>query len=413
MIKEANLNRTDSAQKPPESEAKSMRFPVIIRHRKAEAKIYGKSKSYPFYRVAAYVGGKRRMTSYVTYSEARGAADKLVRDIAAGSQAAALTASQANDALAALQRLDGLYRDTGRRVSLLAVASEYAEAARKLNGQTLGAAVEGYLSTVVNLKRMDLGQAVERFIQGRSHKTEAKNGKRPQLSGGYHYIVSMWLREFAKTFPNTAVSDLTKDLLNAYMSQHGDVSARTRNGRRTVVGMFLKWCVRQDYLPAGHRLFEADGMAHETSEPEAIDFYTPAELSCLLQTTSLKTEHRHLLPVIALCGLAGLRLQEAVRLTWEDVFHVKGHVEVSGTKSKTRARRLVTACRALAQCLAPYRSRSGPIWTHGLEKFHSDFNAHYKGLTTKAEGAKWFNVKPSRSGKKVIPLPAVSRKQAH
>jgi len=32
-----------------------MRFPVIIRHRKAEAKIYGKSKNYPFYRVAAYV----------------------------------------------------------------------------------------------------------------------------------------------------------------------------------------------------------------------------------------------------------------------------------------------------------------------------------------------------------------------
>jgi hypothetical protein len=40
-----------SAQKPPESGAKSMRFPFIIRHRKAEARIYGKSKNYPFYRV--------------------------------------------------------------------------------------------------------------------------------------------------------------------------------------------------------------------------------------------------------------------------------------------------------------------------------------------------------------------------
>jgi len=54
----------------------------------------------------------------------------------------ALTAGQANDALAALERLDGLYRDTGRRVSLLAVASEYAEAARKLNGHTLAEAVK-------------------------------------------------------------------------------------------------------------------------------------------------------------------------------------------------------------------------------------------------------------------------------
>jgi hypothetical protein len=60
-----------------------MRFPVIIRSRKAEARIYGKRKNYPFYRVAAYVYGKRRMASYSTYSAARSAADKLVRDIAA------------------------------------------------------------------------------------------------------------------------------------------------------------------------------------------------------------------------------------------------------------------------------------------------------------------------------------------
>ena len=38
-------------------------------------------------------------------------------------------------------------------------------------------------------------------------------------------------------------------------------------------------------------------------------------------------------------------------------------------------------------------------------------HAHYKGLATKAEAVRWFNVKPSRSGKNVIPLPAVSRKQ--
>jgi len=61
----------------------------------------------------------------------------LVRNIASGSQAAALTAGQANDALAALQRLNDLYRDTGRRVSLLAAASEYAEAARKPSGHQL------------------------------------------------------------------------------------------------------------------------------------------------------------------------------------------------------------------------------------------------------------------------------------
>lgn len=132
------------------------------------------------------------------------------------------------------------------------------EAIRKLNGHTLNAAVDGFLSTVATIKRMDLGQAVEEFIRGRAHKIKSENGKRPQLSASYAYIVAMWLREFAKTFPGTAVCDLTKELLNAYMASHSDVTARTRNGRRSVVGMFLKWCVRQDYLAAGHRLLEAN-----------------------------------------------------------------------------------------------------------------------------------------------------------
>ena len=441
-----------------------MKFPRIIRNKKTkvEVTIYGKSKGgerkkdgtrtqpYPFYRLCWRVAGQRRMQSFGTYSEAKKAAKKMVRDLGSGSQVTALTPGQANDARAALERLQGFYQATGRRVSLLAGISEWCEAARKLDGYTLGAAVEGFLSTVATVKRVDLGQAVEEFIKGRAHKTKSENGKRPQLSANYVYIVAMWLREFARTFPGTAVCDLTKELLNLYMDSHSDVTARTRNGRRSVLGMFLKWCVRQDYLATGHRLLEANGMIREESEPEAIEFYTPAQLCGLLKTASKQAEHRHLLPVIALCGLAGLRLQEAARLTWEDVFRVEGHVEISRTKSKTRARRLVTVCPSLAQWLAPYRECAGPIWTNGLEKFHSDFgdlrtslkikprrnglrhafctyhfalhsnenltaaqagnspamiHAHYKGLATRAEAEKWFNVRPSKKAQNIIALP--------
>jgi hypothetical protein len=52
-------------------------------------------------------------------------------------------------------------------------------------------------------------------------------------------------------------------------------------------------------------------MAQETYEPESIDFYSPAELAGILQTASDKAEFKGLVPVIDLCGLAGLRLQEA------------------------------------------------------------------------------------------------------
>ena len=88
--------------------------------------------------------------------------------------------------------------------------------------------------------------------------------------------------EFARTFPGTAVCDLTKELLNAYMASHSDVTARTRNGRRR--SGHVSEMVRARGLPRrGHRLMEADGMAHEDSEPEAIEFYTPTQLSDLLR----------------------------------------------------------------------------------------------------------------------------------
>ena len=44
-----------------------MKFPKVIRYRKAEVTIYGKKKSYPFYRLAYRVNGQRQMKSFGTY----------------------------------------------------------------------------------------------------------------------------------------------------------------------------------------------------------------------------------------------------------------------------------------------------------------------------------------------------------
>jgi hypothetical protein len=44
----ARISRTDCAQNPGESERK-LKFPVVIKHPRAEARIYDKSKAYQFY----------------------------------------------------------------------------------------------------------------------------------------------------------------------------------------------------------------------------------------------------------------------------------------------------------------------------------------------------------------------------
>ena len=110
---------TEFAQNPTRTADRRVKFPVTIRHRNCRVKIYGPAKKFAYYRVASTVAGKRRMQTFGSYSEARAAAERAVRDLANGSQAAALTATQSRDALAAIERLQNFFQSTGRRVSLL------------------------------------------------------------------------------------------------------------------------------------------------------------------------------------------------------------------------------------------------------------------------------------------------------
>nr|MBP9902539.1 hypothetical protein [Verrucomicrobiota bacterium] len=158
-----------------------MRFPVTIRHRSAQAKIYAPGKKFPHYRIAYPVAGKRQMRTFPTYTAARKAAKRIVRDLAKGSQATALTAKQSRDALAALQQLENFHQSTGRHVSLLAAVSEFAEVAKKLHGHTLNQAVTGYLRTEVNIGRKDIKQAVQEFLDSSTPLTCAAEGQRAQL----------------------------------------------------------------------------------------------------------------------------------------------------------------------------------------------------------------------------------------
>jgi integrase len=455
--------RTDSAQILPESEGRNMKFPKVIKHRRFEAIIYGKSKKYAYYRLAYYAAGKRHTRHFRAYGEAKTEAERIVRELADGSQAAALSAAQSRDALAAFERLESFRQASGRRVSLLAAVSEFAEVSGKLGGRTLGEAVTGYLGTVASVRRKDIGEAVAEFLQADAPRTKADDGQRAQLSAKYAYNRKIQLEKFAATFPNTAVCDLSKEHLDKFIESLGELktksrnkrkaaSAKSRNHYRASVRQFLQWAVRKDYLPPTHRLFEADKLRPEHANTAEVEFYTPREFAALLETADATMR-----PIIAIGGLAGLRTAELLRLDWADVWRVPGHIEVTAGKAKTRQRRLVEVCPALAAWLESFRTRKdGRLWTgheitfqqhfvelcqqaevsrktnglrHAFCTYHFAANAnenltaaqagnspamihaHYKGLATKAEAEKWFNVRPAKSAKNVIPLAAVSRKQ--
>ena len=444
-----------------------VKFPKRLRYRgkgKVLATIYRRPDCYRLY-WRARVDGKPRsqFKDFQTYSAARQKGDAVVADLHKGAQAARLSPAQATDALAALERVQRLFVDTGRRVSLLAGISEYCEAVGKLGARALGEAVEGYLRTVASVKRKDIKEAVAEFLQADAPRTHASEGQRAQLSAKYAYNRERQLRRFAATFPNTAVCDLCKEHLDTFMagletaqstSRNGRAaaSAKSRNHYRATIRQFLQWAIRKDYLPAGHRLNEADGMRPERANTSETRFYTPAQFAVLLANADDSMR-----PILAIGGLAGLRTAELLRLDWADVWRVPGHIEITAGKAKTRQRRLVELCPALAAWLEPFRGlATGQLWAmheitfqrflrelcershvprhanglrHAFCTYHfalhqnenltaalagnspAMIHAHYKGLATKAEAEKWFAVKPADSAENVIPLPASNTAQ--
>ena len=428
-----------------------MRFPKVIRHRKAEVTIYGKKKNYPFYRIAYRVDGKRHLVNFSKYSAALKEAEKKAKDLAEGHPAVALSAAQSRDALNAFQMLES-FRQQGQRISLSAIVSEFIEVSKKLGDRSLREVVESYLHTTAVLKHKSVSEAVEEFLESRKHRSETKDGKRAQLSPIYASNIRTWLNDFAATFTATALCDLSKEHLNIYIQKHKNVSTKNRNDRRATVKMFFGWAVRQDYLASNHRLFEADALVREVVESGETDFYRPEEFQKFLNNATSE-----LRATLAIAGLAGLRIEEIMRLDWANVWRIEGHIEVTASKAKTRQRRLVGICPALAEWLKPYAGKkSGMIYPSGVNYFQENFSTlrdelkisirrnglrhafctyhfalhanenltaqqagnspamihqHYKGLATKAEAEKWFAVMPPKSEEKNVEKPAADGPQ--
>jgi integrase len=442
-----------SGQLDNESE-QTVSFPKRLKHKKRGrvwATIYKRENQPQPYRLywRTRIDGKpvSRFKDFSIYGEAKREGEKLVADLAKGAQAAILSPGQATDALAALQRLQTFFEATGRRVSLLAGISEWCESALKLDGRSMGEAIDGYLSGLVTIKRKDITQAVDDFISNEEPRTKAADGQRPQVSPKYHYNRSIMLRRFAAALPGLAVCELAKEHLDAFIGGLARIKSKSRNGKsvtsakgrnhhRAAIRQFLAWAARRDYLPASYRLTEADSMRPEHANNAEIQFYTPTELKELLNTADDTMR-----AMIAIGGLAGLRTQELLRLDWADVWRVKRHIEVTAGKSKTRQRRLVEICPTLAKWLQPYRDqKSGKVCTwheitwqqhfgklcdaadvtrkpNGLRHAFCTFgyakhgevwtaqqaghapgllHAHYRGLATKVEATKWFGVKPRK-----------------
>lgn len=251
------------------------KWPKKIKFRnRVLAKIYRPCRGRASYRVTWYAAGKRQMKSFATYAGQDGAreyAEAKVKELATNSQAAILTPAQATDALASIERLNTHYRDTGRKITLLAAVSEYCEAAAKVHGRglTVPEAVEGFSRTVATVIRKDLLAAVEDFIKTEEPRTRSDNGQRAQLSKKYHYNRAIQLRRFAGVFADYAVCDLGRHDLDVFF------------GSKLISGFSSK--SRKSFIVPAATLYRFPIIAPRGSRPMPKDL---AQLPCLSEATS-------------------------------------------------------------------------------------------------------------------------------
>jgi len=101
--------------------------------------------------------GRKRMMKSLPWFAGRGGArefaEKIVRELADGSQVPISTAAEARDALAMRDSRAAFKHETGRSISPIQVVTEYLAAMRKRGARPLSEAVAGYYSPTYSQER--------------------------------------------------------------------------------------------------------------------------------------------------------------------------------------------------------------------------------------------------------------------
>jgi len=231
-------------------------------------------------------------------------------------------------------------------VTLAAAIEEWASA-RKVAGEiALSDAVRFYQANRTDLlPSRSLEQVVSEFLESRRASGVTKT---------YVQRSKEYLTRFTGQVSGN-IGDVTVAMINRFLQGQETLGPVSKNGyRRCLVTMF-GFAKRQGYLHPDKQT--AAELSESFKEPETdIEIFNVDEMEKLLLTA-----HARLLPVVAIGAFAGIRSAEIGRLNWEDIKWDRGHIELAGRKTKTRARRLAPLTDNLKAWLAPWRQETGRI----------------------------------------------------
>jgi integrase len=323
-------------------------FPVIVKDGSAVVKIYrDQNRSGEYFRVVFYLSGKRNRLHFSTLAEARKEAKEKASQLSRGDLDATRLTGQ--DRLIYGRALNAI-RPTG--VSLDIATAEYAEANKRLAGQSLLEAVNFYLRHRANgTTGQIVADAVEEFRQAK---------KAAGRSDAYLKEIKYRLGGFAKAF-NLEVRELVAQDVADYLERL-NLHPRTYNNQLSMLRTFLRFCQVRGWLSKHENLLSsAERRSRKQSE---IEIFTPGELRKILAVAT-----PHVATCFALQAFSGIRTAELLRLTWHDLERRPGYIEITAQQAKTGARRLIPIASNLAAWLRAAPHNGNRLWNRSSNRY--------------------------------------------
>jgi integrase len=139
------------------------------------------------------------------------------------------------------------------------------------------------------------------------------------------------------------INDMTGNQVEEWLHDLG-VGPVTINTYRALLHSLFEFGVRKKLCPEN----PVKAVERMTVKAEEVGILTPDQLAKLL-----KVAQGDVRATVALGAFAGIRPEEIVRLTWEEVSLEKGHITITAAKSKTAQHRYVKILPCLEAWLRP------------------------------------------------------------
>jgi integrase len=397
-------------------ESARKRFPVTIRRGSIAVKVYRvvRGDGRETFKAAWTVGGVRRMREFPTYVQAHAEASLKADQLAAGKITAA--ADLSGDDAAELTEARNLCGKT----PILTALREWARA-RELAGENIIPALEAWAAhNQKSRTRHTVAHVLDAFL-----KASRQLGR---TVADDHANTFKRIRE---KFGDSLIDTVSAVQIDAWLAEAA--TAGTRNTWRKRIVAVWGYAQKKKWLPQGVPT-EAQNSERADEGDMKVEIIGAEAFARMLEY--FRANHPEYLPALALAGFSGLRASEVHAQEWTDVNLAEGHLKVTKAKRKTPSRRLVPLSPAAVEWLLLTKDRTEFVCSNlaidrireiakkakfkvpencfrhsfishrvaqtqhiaqtALEAGNSPeiIRKHYLELVTKAEGEKWFAIRP-------------------